>query len=221
MYDRRRTPVTERSRRHARLRPKHRSRYLNELVNIGLLEKSQLNRENGGVVNVYYSIDIERMHRETLVGFFVWAGEAASLIEEAHITKEMYLTETVRTVCRRCSGGVPGLTDTTARSKSELRNPLRRYRKPHRHVGSDRKTSHTFRRSERPNECPVSISQEVKDSLIGILEVFLEGGPAGRGEVNAVTFCFDQSLVLESVEQRRHPARFDAEHYREVGSAAT
>jgi predicted transcriptional regulator len=67
------------------------SRYLNELVNIGLLERSQLNRESGGVVNVYHSIDVERMRRETLVGFFVWAGEAASLIEEANITKEMYL----------------------------------------------------------------------------------------------------------------------------------
>jgi predicted transcriptional regulator len=67
------------------------SRYLNELVDIGLLEKSQLNRESGGVVNVYHSIDIERMRRETLVGFFVWAGEAATLIEEANITKETYL----------------------------------------------------------------------------------------------------------------------------------
>jgi predicted transcriptional regulator len=69
------------------------SRYLNSLVEIGLLEKSQLNRESGGVVNVYHSIDIERMRRETLVGFFVWAGEAASLIEEANITKEEYLEE--------------------------------------------------------------------------------------------------------------------------------
>jgi predicted transcriptional regulator len=69
------------------------SRYLNELVDIGLLEKSQLNRESGGVVNVYHSIDIERMRRETLVGFFVWAGEAASLIEEANLTKEAYLNE--------------------------------------------------------------------------------------------------------------------------------
>lgn len=69
------------------------SRYLNDLVDIGLLEKSQLNRESGGVVNVYHSIDIERMRRETLVGFFVWAGEAASLIEEANLTKEAYLDE--------------------------------------------------------------------------------------------------------------------------------
>lgn len=69
------------------------SRYLNDLVEIGLLEKAQLNRESGGIVNVYHSIDIDRMRRETLIGFYVWAGEAASLIEEANVTKEEYLDE--------------------------------------------------------------------------------------------------------------------------------
>jgi len=69
------------------------SQYLNELADIGLLQKTQLNREGGGFVNVYHSIDIEEMRRETLVGFYVWAGEAASLIEEANITKEQYLDE--------------------------------------------------------------------------------------------------------------------------------
>jgi len=67
--------------------------YLNTLVDLGLLQKSQLNREGGGFVNVYHSIDIEKMRRETLVGFYVWAGEAASLIEEANLTKEDYLSE--------------------------------------------------------------------------------------------------------------------------------
>jgi predicted transcriptional regulator len=65
-------------------------RYLNELVEFGLLEKSQLNRESGGFVNVYHSIDLEEMREETLVGFYAWAGEAASLIEEANLTKEDY-----------------------------------------------------------------------------------------------------------------------------------
>lgn len=69
------------------------SRYLNELADIGLLEKAQLNRESGGFVNVYHSIDLEKMRRETIVGFYVWAGEAASLIEEANLTKEEYLKE--------------------------------------------------------------------------------------------------------------------------------
>lgn len=69
------------------------SRYLNALVDIGLLQKSQLNREGGGFVNVYHSIDLEKMRRETLVGFYVWAGEAAALIEEANVTKEEYLEE--------------------------------------------------------------------------------------------------------------------------------
>lgn len=69
------------------------TRYLNTLVDLGLLRQSELNREGGGVVNVYHSIDLERMRRETLVGFYVWAGEAASLIEDANLQKEEYLQE--------------------------------------------------------------------------------------------------------------------------------
>jgi predicted transcriptional regulator len=64
--------------------------HLNELVEFGLLERTQLNRESGGFVNVYHSIDLGEMREETLVGFYVWAGEAASLIEEANLTKEAY-----------------------------------------------------------------------------------------------------------------------------------
>jgi len=29
------------------------------------------------------SVDLERMRRETLIGFYIWAGEAAALIENA------------------------------------------------------------------------------------------------------------------------------------------
>jgi len=65
-------------------------KYLNELVEFGLLERSQLNRESGGFVNVYHSIALDEMREETLVGFYAWAGEAASLIEEANLTKEDY-----------------------------------------------------------------------------------------------------------------------------------
>ncbi|MEF8863065.1 MAG: helix-turn-helix domain-containing protein [Haloarculaceae archaeon] len=67
------------------------TRYLNKLVELGLLRRSELNREGGGVVKVYHSVDLERMRRETLIGFYVWAGEAASLIEEANLTKQDYL----------------------------------------------------------------------------------------------------------------------------------
>ncbi len=67
------------------------TRYLNTLVELGLLQESQLNREEGGVVNVYHSVDLERMRRETLIGFYVWAGEAAALIEDANLTKQDYL----------------------------------------------------------------------------------------------------------------------------------
>lgn len=66
------------------------TRYLNDLVELGLLHKSQLNREEGGVVNVYHSTDLERMRRETLLGFFAWAGEAAALIDAANLTKQEY-----------------------------------------------------------------------------------------------------------------------------------
>ena len=67
------------------------TRYLNKLVELGLLRRSELNREGGGVVKVYHSVDLERMRRETLIGFYVWAGEAASLIEDANLTKQDYL----------------------------------------------------------------------------------------------------------------------------------
>jgi hypothetical protein len=33
------------------------------------------------------------MRRETLIGFYIWAGEAASLIEEANLMKQDYLSE--------------------------------------------------------------------------------------------------------------------------------
>ncbi|MEF8827389.1 MAG: helix-turn-helix domain-containing protein [Haloarcula sp.] len=69
------------------------TRYLNKLVELGLLSRSELNREGGGVVNVYHSVDLERMRRETLVGFYVWAGKAATLIEDANLTKREYLEE--------------------------------------------------------------------------------------------------------------------------------
>ena len=69
------------------------TRYLNKLVDFGLLQRSTLNHEQGGVVNVYHTIDIDEMRRETLVGFYVWAGEAATLIEEANVTKRSYLEE--------------------------------------------------------------------------------------------------------------------------------
>jgi predicted transcriptional regulator len=69
------------------------TRYLNKLVELGLLRRSELNREGGGVVKVYHSVDLERMRHETLIGFYVWAGEAASLIEDANLTKQDYLEE--------------------------------------------------------------------------------------------------------------------------------
>lgn len=62
------------------------TRYLNKLVELGLLQRSKLNREGGGTVNAYHSVDLERMRRETLIGFYVWAGESAALIEDTNVT---------------------------------------------------------------------------------------------------------------------------------------
>ncbi len=69
------------------------TRYLNKLVELGLLDRSELNREEGGVVNVYRPVDMNRMRRDTLIGFYVWAGEAGSLIEDANQRQRKYLEE--------------------------------------------------------------------------------------------------------------------------------
>ncbi|MEF8826256.1 MAG: helix-turn-helix domain-containing protein [Halapricum sp.] len=69
------------------------TRYLTNLVDLGLLRQSALNREGGGDVNLYHLVDLERMRRETLIGFYIWTGEAASLIEQANLTKQDYLEE--------------------------------------------------------------------------------------------------------------------------------
>jgi len=69
------------------------TRYLQKLVALGLLRQHELNREGGGVVNVYQPVDLEDMRRETLIGFYVWAGEAGALIEDANLTKQDYLDE--------------------------------------------------------------------------------------------------------------------------------
>ncbi|SIS13605.1 helix-turn-helix domain-containing protein [Natronorubrum thiooxidans] len=69
------------------------TRYLNKLVEVGMLDRHQLNREDGGVVNVYTGLPIEDVKRETIVGFYVWAGEAAKLIEAANLQKEQQLDE--------------------------------------------------------------------------------------------------------------------------------
>jgi len=69
------------------------SKYLNQLVDVGVLRKSQLNRKKGGYVNVYHGGDLDRMRREMLVGFYAWAGEAAVLIQQANRAKASYLEE--------------------------------------------------------------------------------------------------------------------------------
>lgn len=69
------------------------NRYLNKLVDLDLLQRSELNREGGGVVNVYHLVQFEQMRRETLIGFYVWAGQAAELIEDVNVAKQDNLEE--------------------------------------------------------------------------------------------------------------------------------
>jgi predicted transcriptional regulator len=64
------------------------TRYLNNLYDLGMLQRSELNREGGGVVHVYHSADLEQSRYETLIGFCTWVGEAAALIEDANVTKQ-------------------------------------------------------------------------------------------------------------------------------------
>ena len=67
------------------------TRYLHALVDLELIDRAELNREGGGVVNAYHATDLDRMRRETLVGFLRWAGEAAGGIEEANRQKRVAL----------------------------------------------------------------------------------------------------------------------------------
>ena len=67
------------------------TRYLHALVDLELIDRAELNREGGGVVNAYHAADLDRMRRETLVGFLRWAGEAAGGIEEANRQKRVAL----------------------------------------------------------------------------------------------------------------------------------
>lgn len=73
------------------------TRYLNKLVEIGLLDRRQLNREDGGIVNVYMGLPMKDIKQESIIGFYVWAGEAAKLIEAANLRKEKQLNERVKT----------------------------------------------------------------------------------------------------------------------------
>lgn len=61
------------------------TRYLNDLVELDLLQRSSLNREGGGVVNVYHSAEYDQRRRVTLIGFYLWAGKAAELVEEVNV----------------------------------------------------------------------------------------------------------------------------------------
>ena len=68
-------------------------RYLNQLVEAGFLDLARLNRKAGGFVNVYTTPSVGEMRRESLVGFCLWAAQAARLIEETNRARERHVAE--------------------------------------------------------------------------------------------------------------------------------
>lgn len=56
-------------------------RYLNQLSDLGLLERAQLNRKEGGIVNVYQLAPSEQRMQTLLIGFFDWTGQVLNLLE--------------------------------------------------------------------------------------------------------------------------------------------
>ncbi|SIS13713.1 Predicted transcriptional regulator [Natronorubrum thiooxidans] len=69
------------------------TRYLNQLVDVGVLMKTRRVRKQGGDVNVYYPIPPTKMRRETILGCYAWAGMAADLLDEMnreHATLEAH-----------------------------------------------------------------------------------------------------------------------------------
>jgi len=68
-------------------------RYLNQLVEAGFLDRARLNRKAGGFVNVYTTPSVGEMRRESLIGFCLWAAQAARLIEETNRARERHVAE--------------------------------------------------------------------------------------------------------------------------------
>lgn len=56
------------------------TRYLNQLVDAGILVKTRRVRKDGGDVNVYYPISSTEMKRATTLGCYVWAQAAADFV---------------------------------------------------------------------------------------------------------------------------------------------
>lgn len=57
--------------------------YLNRLVDAGLLERTRLNREGGGFVNVYYVQDADTLKRDVQVALHHWVAGVVSTFAQS------------------------------------------------------------------------------------------------------------------------------------------
>lgn len=63
------------------------SRYVNDLVDIGLLEKATRNLKDGGYVHVYRHNPPEEVEEHLTMGFYAWTAEAVKLIDALNSDK--------------------------------------------------------------------------------------------------------------------------------------
>lgn len=57
------------------------SRHLNRLVEVGFLERVQLNRREGGIVNVYRTLPADELGQQLIDGFALWSSAALAVLE--------------------------------------------------------------------------------------------------------------------------------------------
>ncbi|MCL7418015.1 MAG: hypothetical protein M8354_09275 [Halalkalicoccus sp.] len=68
------------------------TRYLNQLSDTGVLEKTTRIRERGGEINVYYALPVEEIERETIISLYLWASMAARAVDETNRTNAELVT---------------------------------------------------------------------------------------------------------------------------------
>ena len=63
------------------------ARQVNQLVDIGILDKNQRLLRDGGYVYVYTPMPVETVRRRLMIGLYSWLSEAAQLVEEINQEK--------------------------------------------------------------------------------------------------------------------------------------
>lgn len=69
------------------------TRYLNQLADIGMLEKSTRIRRSGGEINVYYPISKQEINKRSLLSLYMWAATAADALDDATRMQTNYDTD--------------------------------------------------------------------------------------------------------------------------------